>query len=217
MSWGKTAPRFGQGVFSTGGFDASLDPLAGSFDPGPMRSETIELVGPHLRVCGEISLLKFNRLSDLINHNRGYVRLTNARLMRRNGEPTDLVVSELMVNQDEITFLGQAADDVSTAPTGLIGGMDRPLMERVPRRLVIFTPGHTLTGTIFSFAETDIANFVDTPDPRFVALVDVKARSLADRRVISNFGLVLVNRTQMTAASFLENAGGADETGVLVE
>jgi hypothetical protein len=95
--------------------------------------------------------------------------------------------------------------------------MDRPLMERIPRKLVIFTAGHTLTGTISIFGETDISSFVDTPDPRFVALVDVTARSLADRRVISHFGLVLVNRTQMTAASFLEKAGGADETGVAIE
>ena len=90
-------------------------------------------------------------------------------------------------------------------------------MERVPRELVIFTPGHTLTGTIHLFSETDVETFVDSPDPRFVALVDVTARSLADRRVISHFGLVLVNRTQMTAASLLENAGGAHETGVSVD
>jgi hypothetical protein len=153
----------------------------------------------------------------LINNNRGFVRLKDARLMRRNGEPTNLVVAELMVNQDEITFLGQAAEDVSAASSSPLGGMDRPLMERVPRKLVIFTAGHTLTGTIHAFPEMDIASFVDTPDPRFVALIDVTARSLADRRVISHFGLVLVNRTQMTAASFLEKAGGADETGVAVE
>jgi hypothetical protein len=199
---------------------AGFDPLGPS---GPLgqggeeKFETIELVGPHLRVSGKISLLRFGRLSDLINHNRGFVRLTDAQLLRRNGEPTNLIVPELMVNQDEITFVGQLAEDMSAAPSGPAGGMDRPLMERIPRRLVIFTAGHTLTGTIFAFAETDIANFVDTPDPRFVALVDVTARSLADRRVISHFSLVLVNRTQMTAASFLEKAGGADETGVAVE
>jgi len=173
-------------------------------------------VGPHLRVSGDISLLKFSHLSDLVNHSRGYVRLTNARLLRRNGEPTNLIVQELMVNQDEITFIGQTAEEISSVPTGG-GGMDRPLMERVPRRLVIFTPGHTLTGTIRLFAETEVANFVDTPDPRFIAMVDVTARSLADRRVISHFGLALVNRTQIAAASLLEYAGGADETGVMVE
>jgi hypothetical protein len=95
--------------------------------------------------------------------------------------------------------------------------MDRPLMERIPRDLVIFTPGHTITGTIFLFPETDVMTFVDSPDPRFVPMVAATARSLADRRVISHFGLVLVNRTQMTAASLLEDAGQAAETGVGVE
>jgi hypothetical protein len=195
------------------GFDPQGQPL----DDSAARTETIELVGPHLRVSGAISLLRFNRLSDLVNHTSGFVKLTDARLLRRNGEPTNLIVPELMVNQDEITFIGQTAEDVSTAPSGQVGEMDRPLMERVRRELVIFTPGHTLTGTIHLFLETDVESFVDSPDPRFVPMVDVTARSLADRRVISHFALVLVNRTQMTAASLLEKAGGANETGVSVE
>jgi hypothetical protein len=208
MTWGRP---------STGFDSQGSDPLASDGQIEPSKYETIELVGPHLRVCGEIALLKFSRLSDLVNANRGYIRLRDARLLRRNGEPTNLVVQELMVNQDEVTFIGQTAEEISSAPTGDAGGMDRPLMERVPRQLVIFTPGHTLTGTIRLFAETEIGNFVDTPDPRFIPMVDVTARSLADRRVISHFGLALVNRTQIAAASLLEYAGGTDETGVMVE
>ena len=181
------------------------------------RQESIELIGPHLRVTGCISLLRFTRLSDLINHSRGFVRLTNAGLMRRNGDPTGLVVPELMVNQDEITFIGQKEEEVNTGDTSLPGGMDRPLMTRTARQLVVFTPGHTITGTIYLFAETDIQTFVDSTDPRFVAMVRATARSLADRRVISHFGLILVNRTQMTAASLLEKAGEAAETGVAFE
>jgi hypothetical protein len=207
MTWGRPSTGFDQQEYDPLGSDGPID---------PDKHETIELVGPHLRVSGDISLLKFSRLSDLVNHSRGYVRLTNARLLRRNGEPTNLIVQELMVNQDEITFIGQTAEEISSAPTGH-GGIDRPLMERVPRQLVIFTPGHTLTGTVLLFAETEIANFVDTPDPRFIVMVDVTARSLADRRVISHFGLALVNRTQIAAASLLEYAGGTDETGVMVE
>jgi hypothetical protein len=207
MTWGRP---------STGFDPQGSDPFGSDDSIGPIKHEVIELVGPHLRVSGDISLLRFSRLSDLINHNRGYVLLTNARLLRRNGEPTNLVVQELMVNQDEITFIAQTAEEVSSVPTSG-GSMDRPLMERVQRQLVIFTPGHTLTGTIHLFAETKVANFVDSPDPRFIAMVDVTARSLADRRVISHFGLALVNRTQIAAASLLEYAGGADETGVMVE
>ena len=148
---------------------------------------------------------------------RGYVRLTEARLLRRNGEPTNLVVPELMVNQDEITFIGQKDEEISTAVAGQTDGMDRPLMTRTQRQLVIFTPGHTLTGTVYLFAETDVATFVDSADPRFVPMVKVTARSLADRRVISHFGLILINRTQMTAASLLERAGEAAETGVALD
>jgi hypothetical protein len=190
-------------------------PLDTSGAGGEERFETIELVGPHLRVSGTISLARFHRLSDRVNNSRGYIRLTDATLLRRNGEPTNLVVPELLVNQDEITFIGQTATEVTAgegrSPEG--GSSDRPSLARVPRRFVIFTPGHTLTGTIHLYGETELAQFVDSTDPRFVPMSDVRARSLADRRVISHFSVVLVNRTQMTAASLLERAGKLDEVG----
>ena len=203
-----------------GGHEPSrmMDPLG---PPGPLvpdRLETIEVVGPHLRVIGEISLLRFNRLSDLLNHSRGFVKLMNAQLLRRNGDATSLVVPELMVNQDEITFIAQKEEYISTnydaSGAGYFSDFDRPAMQRVPRELVIFTEGHTLVGTIHLFSETDIATFVDSPDPRFVPLTAVATRSLADRRVISNFALALVNRTQIVAAALREYAGSTDETGV---
>jgi hypothetical protein len=185
----------------------------GPLGPGAEeRYETIELVGPHLRVRGSISLLRFTRLTDLINNSRGYVKLINAELLRRNGDPTGLIVDELMVNQDEITFIGQMEGEASTAATEMPGGMDRPVMTRSPRQLVIFTPGHTMSGTVHLFGETDIATFVDSGDPRFIPMTGVTARSLADRRVISHFALALINRTQMTAASLLEKSGGAHES-----
>ncbi len=201
------------------GWDYSrpIDPLGPPGPVGPERCETIELVGPHLRVIGEISLLRFNRLSDLMNHSRGFVKLSDAQLLRRNGDPTNLVVPELMVNQDEITFVAQKEEHIAEPAADNFGPMDRPLMQRVPRELVIFTDGHTLTGTIHLFSETNIETFVDSPDPRFVPIKDVLARSLADRRVISHFALVLVNRTHMIAAALRERAGTADETGVGVD
>ncbi len=208
MTWGR----------SPAGFDPhAFDPLGGDVQSGPPKHETVELVGLHLRVHGEVSLSQFGRLSDLLNHSRGYLAVKDARLLRRNGEPANLTVSELMVNQDDVTFVGQKADEISAAGHGQAGGMDRPLMERAPRHLIIFTPGYTLTGTIYAFQETDIATFVDSTDPRFVVMTDVTARSLADRRAISHYAVAMVNRTQMTAASFLENATGADETGIALE
>ena len=202
MDWGRPEGGYRSGDFSMG-----------AENTGRANSEVIDVVGPNLRVRGQISLLRFNRLSDLINHGRGFVPLTNATLLRRNGEPTDLVVPELMVNQDQISFIGQTLDKVTAGK----GAVDRPVMERVPRQLVIFTPGHTLTGSVHLFGETDIATFVDSPDPRFIVLTDVTAVLLADHRIVSKFSLALVNRTQMMAASLLEKAGKASETGVSVD
>lgn len=208
MGWGR----------SPLGFDPQgFDPLGPNVSAGAPKYETVELVGLHLRVRGEVSLLKFNRLSDVLNHNRGFLRLKDAMLLRRNGEPTDLTISELMVNEDQITFVGQSAEEAGTGRAGGSGGADRPMMERFPKQLVIFTPGHTLSGTIYAFQETDIATFVDTPDPRYVAMTDVTARSLTDRRVVSRYAVVMVNRTQMTAAAFLADAAGAAESSVALE
>ena len=66
---------------------------------------------------------------------------------------------------------------------------------------MLFTPGHTVTGSAHVYGETDLAGFVDTDDPRFIPLTEVTTRSLADRRIISHYKFVLINRTQMIAAS----------------
>lgn len=177
------------------------------------HTEEVELVGPHLRLGGRIVVGRFNRLSDLINHRRGYVLLRDARLLRRNGAPTNLVVDELMVNQDEITFIGRApGSEQSGSATPLpLSDFERPAIEKEQRRYVIFTPGHSITGTVHVFREMSLGAFVDSTDPRFVVMTQVTARSLADRRVISHFDLLLVNRTQITAAAEASKAGSVSD------
>lgn len=208
------------------------------------RREAVELVGTHLRLNGVISLHRFNRLSDLINSSSGYLRIQNARLLRRNGDPTNLVLPVMMVDQDEISFIaaveadpsmltpstedafggfdadeeqetdvwagiGAAAPgggDVWGAPGGgSLGGSGQ--IERPPREFVLFTPGHSITGKVLVFGGTDLAGFVDASEPRFVPVTEVTARSLADRRIISHFKFVLINRTHMIAASEIGRAG----------
>lgn len=160
--------------------------------------EEVELVGPHLRVKGAIALGMFNRLSDRVNHSRGYIHVHDAQLMRRNGDPTDLRLEELMINQDEITFIAQR----SAGSVGIGAGEDYgSTMAREARRYVFFTEGHTISGNVQVYGESDLASFVEATDPRFVPLIGARARSLADRRVISHYELLLLNRTQTTAVA----------------
>jgi len=183
--------------------DTSLGTPAG-------RDEPIELVGTHLRLTGVIALGRFGRLTDLINASSGYVRVRDARLLRRNGDPTSLVLPELMVDQDEISFIAQtqvAAPEREPGVGYIEPGFGTEVVDRKPREFVIFTPGHTVSGKIHVFGQTDLAGFVDATEPRFLAMTGVTARSLADRRIISHYDFILMNRTQMIAASEVGRQG----------
>ena len=189
-----------------------LSPLGALAFAAGGREEEIELVGPHLRVSGRISLGRFARLSDLVNHVGGYVLIRGARLLKRNGDPTPLVVAELFVNQDEITFM--ALRHVPVEDVSKPSDVDRPAIEKEPREYVVFTPGHVVKGLVHVYREMTLETFVDVPDPRFVAMTDVTARFLADPRVISHFELMLINRTQMIAVADASHAAGVAESFV---
>jgi hypothetical protein len=168
------------------------------------RDEPVELVGTNLRLIGAVALGRFGRLSDLINASRGYVRIRDAQLLQRNGDPTNLILAELMVDQDEISFIAQ--QQAQSPEPGAAGGFIEPTFgdnveARQAREFVMFTPGHTVTGKVHIFGQTDLAGFVDATDPRFVPVTGVTTRSLADRRIVSHYDFVLINRTQMIAAA----------------
>jgi hypothetical protein len=168
------------------------------------RDEAVELVGTNLRLTGAVALGRFGRLSDLINASRGYIRVKDAQLLQRNGEPTNLVLAELMVDQDEISFIAQP--QAQPPEPGAAGGFIEPsfgdnIEARQAREFVMFTPGHTVTGKVHIFGQTDLAGFVDATDPRFVPVTEVSTRSLADRRIVSRYDFILINRTQMIAAA----------------
>jgi hypothetical protein len=180
------------------------DDAFGGDGPSTGRDEEIELVGPNLRVTGSISLGRFGRLTDLINASSGYLRIREACLLERSGAATDLSVPELMVDQDEISFIAQAHPPALQEDAA--GGFEAPTFDtgidaRQAREFVLFTPAHTVTGKVYIFGQTDLAAFVDSTTPRFVPVVDVTARSLADRVVVTNYDFVLINRTQLIAAA----------------
>ena len=180
-------------------------------DAAPVgRDEPVELVGTNLRLTGAVALGRFGRLTDLINASRGYIRVHNAQLLRRNGEPTSLILAELMVDQDEISFIAQP--QAQAPEPGAAGGFIEPVFgadveARQAREFVMFTPGHTVTGKVHIFGQTDLAGFVDATDPRFVPVTDVTTRSLSDRRILSHYDFILINRTQMIAASEVGRKG----------
>jgi hypothetical protein len=157
----------------------------------------VELVGPHLRLAGGISLGRFRRLSDLVNHHEGLIGLRNATVLRRNGTATRVTAPTIWVSPTEVTLIGEPG----TPPT-----KDAPPEFRIPKEphdLVFVTPGHTLTGQIHLIPGGELGAFIESTDPPFIALTDARTRSLADRRIIARYDFALLNRRHIVATTAL--------------
>jgi hypothetical protein len=154
-----------------------------------------ELVGPHLRLAGDVPLGRFRRLSDVLNHHDGLLRLGNVAVLRRNGTPTRVMTPEIWVSPSEVTLVGQTDPGPSTGPPPEFR------IQKERHAVVVVTPGHALTGNIFVAAGAEVAVFMESPEPAFIPMTDVRARSLADRRIVTSYPFALLNRRHIVAAT----------------
>jgi hypothetical protein len=163
-----------------------------------VSGEGVEFVGPHLRLAASIDIGHFHRLSDFLNHQEGLLALRDATVMRRNGEPTKVTTPSIWVNPNDVTLVAQLEPDRPT---------DQPADLRVSKQsqpLIVVTPGHTLTGEVYLMPEAELAVFIESPEPAFIPMTDVRTRSLADRRVIARYPFALLNRRHIVAATALQ-------------
>ena len=165
-------------------------------------------------MIGTIALGRFGRLSDLINASSGYVRVRNARLLLRNGDPTNLVLPEMMIDKDEISFIAQRAPETPGQAWGIAGAGaatdfgGNPELDRAARQFVHVHAGPHGDGLRPRLSARRTSPASSTPRTRAsCSVVDVTTRSLADRRVINHYKFVLINRTQMIAASEIGRQG----------
>ncbi len=174
-----------------------VDAFARPLRSVPSAGLMIELVGPHLRLAGSVQLGHHRRLSDFINNHEGLMKLTDAQVLRRNGDPTRVTAASIWVSPDEVTLVGQESDpEETTDPLVLIP-------KRVSQLLAV-TPGHTLTGEVHLNPQAVLSAFIESPSPPWIPMTDVRTRSLADRRVISRYAFALVNRRHIVATTELQ-------------
>jgi hypothetical protein len=172
----------------------SVSPVAAE-DAGRGAVEEVELAGPHLRLSGGIALGRFRRLSDVVNHGQGLILLHDATVLRRNGTATRVTTPSIWVNPAEVTLIGQAttiSDD--TAPADL-------RVQKEARFLIVVTPGHTLTAEVYIPTGGALSAFIESNEPAYIPITNVRARSLADRRVITRYQFALLNRRHVVAAT----------------
>ncbi|HEX7472944.1 MAG TPA: hypothetical protein VF323_07660, partial [Candidatus Limnocylindrales bacterium] len=147
----------------------------------------LELVGQHLRLSGTVNLGNHSRLSDFMNNHDGLIALRDVTVLRRNGDPTKVTSPSIWVNPDEVTLIGEMTEVDENNAVGL------EFREKRAFHLIVVTPGHTLTGAVHLNPEAVLSAFIESRDPVWIPMTDVRTRSLADRRVISRYAFAAVN------------------------
>jgi hypothetical protein len=177
--------------------EAPLAPPA-TFQMPEQTSVEIELVGPHLRVAGTMVTGYHRRLSDYVNSHLGLLHLRGATVLRRNGDPTKVTTPSIWASPTEVTLIAQSGDvSPEDAPAEFV-------IPKVAHTMVVVTSGHTLTGEVHIPSGADVAVFIESSDPQFIPMTDVRTRSLADRRVIARYPFALLNRRHIVAATELQ-------------
>jgi hypothetical protein len=189
-------------------FTAGVQVSGPAADDGPEALVEVELVGPHLRVAGSISLGRFRRLSDVLNHHEGLLLLHDATILRRNGTATRVTTPGIWVNPIEVTLVGQPnPDQAGGAPPEF-----RIVKEQ--RELIVVTPGHTMSGQVYIPMGAELAVFIESADPAYIPVTDVRTRSLADRRIITRYPFALLNRRHIVAATELQAGMASKSRGI---
>ena len=173
--------------------DGATPVVAETIEEGAV--EAVELAGPHLRLSGEIALGRFRRLSDVVNNQQGPILLRDATVLRRNGTPTRVNTPSIWVNSAEVTLIGQASGSHEE------GGSSDLRIPKESHLLIVVTPGHTLSGFVYIPMGGALSAFIESSEPAFIPITDVRARSLADRRIVTRYQFALLNRRHVVAAT----------------
>ena len=169
-------------------------------DAEPRATTTrVNLIGTHLRAEGAVELGNFRRLSDYVNLLDGFFTIHDVVLLSRLGEPTRITFPDFRVRLDDIAIVGQAAPGESSSEDRLI--------PKQRRRLVLTTGAHIIYGYAYLHEQALLTAFVDSTDPEFMPMTNVRVRWLADRRLAGRFPFALIQRRKIIGVA-TEVSGG---------
>ncbi len=156
---------------------------------------SVELIGFALRVVGKMDMRHTLRLSDHVNNLEGFFRLRDVTLLDRTGKPTRVCLPDLRVRLDDIVIVARGEQADPGAPP------DHALVAKQARHITVMTVAHIVYGRAWLHEQASLANFIDSPDPRFMPMTDVRVRWLTDRRLAGRYPFALVSRRHIIGVS----------------
>lgn len=192
---------------SDGGFGVppGFDPIWGTLgaaipearddaeDEGP--TVEIEIFGNGFRISGQIRTGNFDRLSDWINMQSGFIAVRDAlhvHLGQTSGPDLDQRKGTLRVRLSQIVLMAERSAAQAPRPGA-------PVVQKQRRRVSIVTPGYRLEGNFHIHAHGALTQFLESPDPHFLPITEVTVRGLSNAAMVARFPFAMVNREQLVA------------------
>jgi hypothetical protein len=175
--------------------DGENDWLAGGEELAAGHAVDVEIFGDGFYVSGLIGTGRFDRLSDWINVQTGFVQVREAwqgQTGRSEGADWGLRHRTLWVRLDQIVLVAERSPIQR----------DRPGMPAVPkerRKVSIVTPAYELLGSIHVHTYGSMSKLLESPEPHFLPMTVLTVRSLADAATVARFPFALVNREQIVS------------------
>ncbi len=153
----------------------------------------VEIFGAGFQISGQLRTGQFDRLTDWINMQTGFIVVRNAQhsyLGQANAPDPDERKGTLWVRLDQIVLVAERSPAGRDRPSA-------PVVQKRLRRVSIVAPGYNVSGSIHLVAHGSISQYLESPDPRFLPITDLTVRWLSDAALIARFPFALVNRGQL--------------------
>jgi hypothetical protein len=169
--------------WSGGGADEGLE--------GPAAE--VEIYGTGFQITGQVRMGHFDRLSDWMNAQSGFVRVLDASHVYLGHDQTpesERDIGVLWIRVDQITLVAERARPQQQRPPAMV-------VQKVRHKVSIVAPGYNLRGSVHVHAASSMKQFLEMAEPRFMPLTDVTVRWLDNPRLAARFPFAVVNREQL--------------------
>ena len=166
----------------------------------------VDVLGAGFGVRGTVSSGQFDRLSDWLNAQTGFVQVREGSEIGPEATRVGERRRDLWIRLDQVALVGQRATDPASRP-----GAPIVRKQRVP--VSISTSSFRLVGFVHVYAHDSMSEFLESPDPQFLPMTDVSVRTLEDSRPVGRYSFAMLNRRQIVAIADDSSDAGPDPAG----
>src|SRR5450759_2315616 len=171
----------------------------------------VEIFGEGFQISGQIYTGQFDRLSDWINMQSGFIQVRNAwhvHLGQSNLPDSDQQRGILWARLDQIVLVAEHAAIQQSRGRA-------PVVQKQRRKVSIVTPGYSLRGNLYIHTYGSMKQFLESPDPRFLPLTELHVRWLSDPSLVARYPFAMVNRAQLVTVLEESNPPAGDTARAL--